>query len=83
MRRRKNDNRIDNAWKKLNRKQKTSTAEAINRIITTQARSGQSARNGQLETGALQLFNLIATEYATFGMNNGGDETGDGAIVAP
>ncbi len=76
--RKRNDNRIDNVWKKLDRKQKKIAVDAINQSITTEARSGQSYREGQLESGALQLFNLVSTEYITFGMNNGG-----GTVVAP
>ena len=76
--RNKNNNRIDNAWKRLHQEQKKQAASAINQSITTEARSGQSHRDGQLESGAIQLFNLSTTDYITFGVNNGG-----GTTVAP
>lgn len=72
------DNRIDNIWKKINRNNKNNTYNAINRNISTESRSGKSLRDGQLESGAVQLFNLGTTDYITFGMNTGG-----GATVAP
>lgn len=67
-----NSNRINNIWKKIDRKQKKLAIDAINRSITTKARSGKSIRNGQLEFGALQLFNITEGEYLLFGMNSGG-----------
>ena len=73
-----NDNRIDNAWKKLNRDQKIKARSAINQSISTASRSGKSFRDGQLESGAIQLFNLGTTDYITFGVNSGG-----GTTVAP
>ena len=71
-------NRIDNAWKKKNRDDKNRSDSAINQSITTEARSGQSFRDGQLESGASQLFNLSTTDYITFGVSTNG-----GTIVAP
>lgn len=73
-----NSNRIDNAWKKKNRDQDNKTYNKVNQSITTEARSGRSFRAGQLESGAIQLFNLSTTDYITFGVNTGG-----GTIVAP
>ncbi len=74
----KNNNRIENVWKKLNNEQKKMVNADINRTITTEARSGRSFRDGQLESGALQLFNLIETDYVRFGGSSGG-----GAGVGP
>lgn len=76
--RRGTDNRIDNIWKKINRSNKKNTLDTVNRIIPTKSRSGKSFRNGQIESGAIQLFNLGTTDYITFGINNGG-----GTTVAP
>jgi len=75
MRRTSNKNKVDNAWKQLNRQQKNKVASTVNRAIATNARSGQSFRNGQIESGAIQLFNLGTTDYITFGANNGGGTT--------
>ena len=76
--RNKSNNMIANAWKKLNSGQKKMVNADINRAITTEARSGNSFRDGQLETGAIQLFNLYKSEYITFGGSSGG-----GTIVGP
>jgi hypothetical protein len=76
--RRGSDNRVDNIWKKINRNNKRNTEEVVNQSISTDSRSGRRFRNGQIESGAVQLFNLSTTEYITFGMNNGG-----GTTVAP
>ncbi len=74
--RNKNNNRIENVWKKLNSEQKKTVNADINRAITTEARSGKFRRDGQMESGALQLFNLIESDYIRFGSSFGGSTVG-------
>jgi len=73
--RNKNDNRIDNAWKKNNREQRKLIADDIKQSVSKKFRSGKFRRDGMVDLGALQLFNLNATNYITFGMNTDGGTT--------
>jgi len=76
--RNKNSNTLSNAWRKFNRAQRKYIKGDIFQTVSTQARSGMSYRNGQLEAGSTQLFNLLPNDYITFGGNNGSK-----AIVGP
>lgn len=76
--RNRNSNEIANAWKRLNREQRKLVNDDINRTIISEARGGRSHRDGQIEYGSLQLFNLIKEEYISFGTGNGAS-----AIVGP
>jgi hypothetical protein len=73
--RNKNDNKIDNAWKKHNREQRKLTENAISQSVSREFRSGSFRRDGQVDLGAIQLFNLSTTDYITFGINTGGGTT--------
>lgn len=70
--RNKNNNSISNAWKRFSRSQKDSTSDMILQSVSVDSRSGMFYRDGHLDGGSVQMFNLESTDYIIFGGNSGG-----------
>lgn len=71
--RNKNQSMIDGAWKALSLEHKKMVQDWVNSFIATKDRTGPGLRDGQLEAGSLQMFNLLSTEYIRFGGSGGGN----------
>ena len=64
-------NDLNNIWKKINNQQKQITNDKIIQNIATDARKGETIRNGVLEFGAIQLIKAVNLDVTRMGGGGG------------